>query len=121
MILITGAAGKTGRAVIKALGRRQTAVRVWVRRQDQVDELRSLGVQEVIVGDVLDTAVSHTSGTEEDRRVRALLSFKGQSHDAVYKFAVVDFHGNSHQLQDAFGHVFREAAEGFFPFFLGRP
>ena len=41
-----------------------------------------------ITRDLLDTA--------EDRRARGLLSSKGQLHDAIYKFTVVDFHGNGH-------------------------
>ena len=52
MILVTGAAGKTGRAVIQALVKRGEAVRALVRRSVQVGQLLDLGAQEVIVGDM---------------------------------------------------------------------
>jgi len=63
MILITGAAGKTGRAVVQALLRKGTEVRAWVRREAQVGEVHQLGVQEVVVGDVEETAVWHQATT----------------------------------------------------------
>ncbi len=44
MILVTGAAGKTGRAVIEALVAREQAVRGLVRRKEQVGLLKRLGV-----------------------------------------------------------------------------
>ncbi len=52
MILVTGTAGKTGRAVVRALVARGMAVRGLVRRPEQVRPLKSLGVQEVVVGDM---------------------------------------------------------------------
>lgn len=54
MILVTGAAGKTGRAVIEALVARHAPVRAMVRRQTQVAALRALGAEQVVVGDLLD-------------------------------------------------------------------
>jgi uncharacterized protein YbjT (DUF2867 family) len=62
MILVTGAAGKTGRAVISALARKRQPVRALVRREEQVRLLKSLGAAEVLVGDmrsadILDRAV----------------------------------------------------------------
>ncbi|MEW6287026.1 MAG: NmrA/HSCARG family protein [Chloroflexota bacterium] len=54
MILITGASGKTGRAVIRALLRRGEAIRALTRRPEQADSLAALGVEEVVVGDLLD-------------------------------------------------------------------
>lgn len=57
MILITGAAGKTGRAVIRALAKRGETVRALVHRHDQVSSMNALGVADVIVGDVLDQFV----------------------------------------------------------------
>jgi len=56
MILITGAAGKTGRAVIRALLKSGEPIRALARREDQVVRLKSLGATEVIVGDLLDQA-----------------------------------------------------------------
>ena len=56
MILITGAAGKTGRAIIRALKQRKESVRALVHRIDQVAMLDVLGVDAVLVGDMLDPA-----------------------------------------------------------------
>jgi uncharacterized protein YbjT (DUF2867 family) len=50
MILVTGAAGKTGNAVIKALAARRVAVRALVRRPEQADALKGLGGTEVCAG-----------------------------------------------------------------------
>ena len=56
MILITGAAGKTGRAVIQALLARGQAVRALVHKPEQVRPVKELGVQEVVAGDLCDPA-----------------------------------------------------------------
>ena len=52
MILVTGAAGKTGRAVVRALVARGAAVRALVYRPAQVGPLKDLGAREVIVSDM---------------------------------------------------------------------
>ena len=58
MILITGAAGKTGRAVIRALAERHGQadkgefVRALVHRPEQVNLVRQLGAEEVVVGEL---------------------------------------------------------------------
>jgi len=54
MILITGAAGKTGRAVISALAARGQPVRALVHRGEQVRLVESMGARESIVGDMRD-------------------------------------------------------------------
>lgn len=54
MILVTGAAGKTGRAVARALVARGASVRALVHRPDQVAALQALGVLETAVGDLRD-------------------------------------------------------------------
>jgi len=56
MILITGSAGKTGRAIIRALENSKEPVRALVHRKDQVATLDALGVDDVLVGDMLDPA-----------------------------------------------------------------
>jgi uncharacterized protein YbjT (DUF2867 family) len=56
MILITGAAGKTGRAVLRALAGRGEPVRALIHRPDQSASLPALGAQEALVGDMLDGA-----------------------------------------------------------------
>ena len=53
-ILLTGAAGKTGRAILTALHLQGAAVRAWARRPEQVDEMLALGASDVVAGDLLD-------------------------------------------------------------------
>lgn len=52
MILITGASGKTGRAILQALVRRGEKVRAFVRRPEQVSAALALGALEAQVGDL---------------------------------------------------------------------
>ncbi len=47
MILVTGAAGKTGKAVIKALAAKGASVRALVRRPEHAGALLALGAAEV--------------------------------------------------------------------------
>jgi uncharacterized protein YbjT (DUF2867 family) len=54
MILITGANGQTGRAIIKALLSKGEQIRAFVHRPEHIRELNSLGVKEVAVGDMMD-------------------------------------------------------------------
>jgi uncharacterized protein YbjT (DUF2867 family) len=62
MILVTGAAGKTGRAVIRALTAKGEAVRALVHRPAQVRLIEELGGQEVVVGDMRDqVAIAHAA------------------------------------------------------------
>lgn len=55
MLLLTGANGRTGRAVLKALVARQVQVRVFIRNAEQWPGLQALGAAEYCVGDMLDT------------------------------------------------------------------
>jgi NAD(P)H dehydrogenase (quinone) len=52
MILVTGAAGKTGQAVIRALAARGEAIRALVHRPQQARVVKDLGAQQVIAGDM---------------------------------------------------------------------
>jgi uncharacterized protein YbjT (DUF2867 family) len=52
MILVTGAAGKTGWAVIRALAAKRAAVRALVYRPEQGWLVQAWGAQEVVVGDM---------------------------------------------------------------------
>ena len=54
MILVTGAAGKTGRAVIEALAGQGEVVRALVHRPEQAAVVERLGASEAIVGDMTD-------------------------------------------------------------------
>ena len=53
MFLVTGAAGKTGLAIIQALIAKGESVRALVFRHNQVALLNQLGVKEVVVGNML--------------------------------------------------------------------
>lgn len=55
MILVTGAGGKTGRSLIKALSRVES-VRAFARRGQQVSALKALGADQVLTGDLRDEA-----------------------------------------------------------------
>ena len=57
MILITGANGQTGRAIIKALLSKGERVKAFVYTTEQIQEIKSLGEMEVVVGDMLDQKV----------------------------------------------------------------
>lgn len=56
MILVLGAGGKTGQAVIAALAFRGEAVRAFVRRPEHVEIAKQAGAQEVQIGDLGDGA-----------------------------------------------------------------
>lgn len=55
MILVTGASGKTGKAIIKRLSKAES-VCAFVHREEYVSIVQSLGAEKVIVGDMLDTS-----------------------------------------------------------------
>jgi len=57
MILVTGAAGKTGRTIIQALARRGATVRAYVHHDTQVAAVRAVGATDVLVGDLQDAAL----------------------------------------------------------------
>jgi NAD(P)H dehydrogenase (quinone) len=52
MILITGAAGKTGKAVLRTLAERGQVVKALVFHSENVREVESLGASDVLVGDM---------------------------------------------------------------------
>jgi uncharacterized protein YbjT (DUF2867 family) len=52
MILVSGAAGKTGQAVLRALVKRNVRVRAFVFRPEQAGLVEALGADELIVGDM---------------------------------------------------------------------
>ncbi len=56
MILLTGASGKTGKAILTALKQRGSSVRVLVRSNEQAVELSTLGAAEAVIGDLRDRA-----------------------------------------------------------------
>ncbi|MEJ2597266.1 MAG: NmrA family NAD(P)-binding protein [Anaerolineales bacterium] len=54
MILITGAAGKTGKAVLRALAKEGGLVKALVFRSEQIQPVAELGAKDVLVGDMRD-------------------------------------------------------------------
>ena len=61
MILVTGAAGKTGRSVVRQLVARKESVRGLAFRHDQVRALESLGATDVVTGNMCDPSVLATA------------------------------------------------------------
>ena len=57
MILVTGAAGKTGLAIIAALGDETSHIRALVHREKQAELVLAAGATEVFVGNIQDQAV----------------------------------------------------------------
>jgi uncharacterized protein YbjT (DUF2867 family) len=55
MILLTGAAGKTGRAILSSLKKQGSRVRVFVRSPEQFKELSDCGATDFTVGDLHDS------------------------------------------------------------------
>ncbi len=54
MILVTGAAGKTGKAILRQLATQAGQIRASVFRSAQIADVEALGATEVIVGDIRD-------------------------------------------------------------------
>ncbi|TSK07775.1 MAG: NAD-dependent epimerase/dehydratase family protein [Geobacter sp.] len=54
MILVTGANGQTGRAIIRALSSKGEEVRAFAHKAEHIQALRSLGANVVVVGDMMD-------------------------------------------------------------------
>ena len=51
-VLVTGANGKTGRAVVAALTKRGAVVRAFIRKAEQADALKAIGAAEIALGDM---------------------------------------------------------------------
>ena len=67
MILVTGAAGKTGLAVLAALKQRGAKTRAFVKDDHQISNVRQAGAAEVVVGDLLDADVWRLATTAVSR------------------------------------------------------
>ncbi len=52
VILVTGAGGKTGRAIVRALSSESVPVRALMHREEQAAEAKDHGASEVVVGDM---------------------------------------------------------------------
>jgi uncharacterized protein YbjT (DUF2867 family) len=88
MILITGASGKTGNAIIKALVARGAPVRAFVRSPTHEVTLKALGVRETVMGEMDDPhALSQaTRGTEAIYHICPNVS----PHEVSFAKALVD-------------------------------
>src|ERR1700740_1839658 len=60
MILVTGAGGKTGRTLVRALSKTGN-VCAFVHREEHVPVLKSLGAEKVLVGDMHDETALQTA------------------------------------------------------------
>lgn len=56
MLFLTGAAGKTGRSILRALAASRIRAKVLVRSSKQADSIRAIGDFEMILGDLRDPA-----------------------------------------------------------------
>lgn len=59
MILVTGAGGKTGKAIVKRLAAGREPVRALAFHSEQTPELTGLGASEVVIGDMRDRGFMH--------------------------------------------------------------
>lgn len=88
MILVTGAGGKTGKAIIRALVARATPVRAFVRSSAHEAALKAVGVREIVTGEMGDShALSEaTRGTEAIYHICPNVS----PHELPFAKALVD-------------------------------
>ncbi len=63
MLFLTGAAGKTGRSILRALAASKISAKVLVRSSKQADSIRSIGDFEVVLGDLRDPS-TYKSGLQ---------------------------------------------------------
>ena len=117
MILVTGAAGKTGRAVLRKLVAEGETVRALVHRSDQLNTVRKLGVEDVLVGDMGDQAIvkQATQGARAVYHICPNVSPDevaiGKIHIAAAQSAEVErfvFHSVLHPQIEAMPHHWRK-------------
>ena len=113
MILVTGAAGKTGQAVIKALAAMGASVRAFIRRPEQAAAVKALGAAEVSVGSFEDAralslaaagtrAIYHIcpNVSRDELSIARAVAAAAREHD-VKRFV---FHSVLHPLIEAMPH-----------------
>jgi NAD(P)H dehydrogenase (quinone) len=113
MILVTGAAGKTGQAVVKALAAKGAKVRAFIRRPEQAVTLKALGAAEVSLGSfedarALSLAVAGTRAiyhicpnvSRDELSIARAVAAAAQAHD-VKRFV---FHSVLHPQIEAMPH-----------------
>ena len=52
-VLVSGANGRTGRAVVSALVKRGAQVRAFIRKAEQAEAMKALGAASIALGDML--------------------------------------------------------------------
>jgi NAD(P)H dehydrogenase (quinone) len=57
MILVTGAAGKTGTTIIKKLVNLNKGIRAWIYKDSYKEKLQKFGVTDFVIGDLLDESL----------------------------------------------------------------
>jgi NAD(P)H dehydrogenase (quinone) len=113
MILVTGAAGKTGRAVVKVLAAKGARVRALVRRAEHTAALKALGAAEVSIGSFEDSdslmraaagtqAIYHICPNISGDEVRFALAAAAAAHAGGVKRFV--FHSVLHPQIEAMPH-----------------
>ena len=63
MILVSGAAGKTGQAILKALLTRKAQIRAFIHRPEYSERLKALGVTDIVLGDMQDAQAYQQAAT----------------------------------------------------------
>ena len=88
MILVTGAGGKTGRAVIRALIARGARVRAFVRSPQHGSSLGAMGVGDIVIGDMADpqALAQATQGSEAIYHICPNVS----PHEIAFGRAMID-------------------------------
>lgn len=113
MIVVTGAAGITGVAVLRALARRGVAARAFVHRESTAAAVRAAGAGEVVVGDLRSLADCRRAlaGAERlyhiaPRMSEAEVAIGGALIEAGQATGLAHFvfHGVVHAQCDAMGH-----------------
>lgn len=87
MILVSGASGKTGKAILNKLSEKGAAVRAWVRREEQRQTMLDLGAKEVFVGD-LHSAADWQTAVDGVEKVYFICPNMTEDEDQVAEMAI---------------------------------
>ena len=117
MILVSGAAGKTGLAVMAALSHRGEKVRALVKNEAQASRARAAGAMEVVCGDMLEEAAWQEALLDIDALYHIGPNMHPQEEQmgrlavqAAHKAAVMHFvyHSVLHPQTEAMPHHWRK-------------
>ena len=93
MILVTGAGGKTGKAIIMALVARSAPVRAFVRNSAHEAALKAMGVREVVTGEMGDPRALSEAAREAEAIYHICPNVS--PHELPFAKALVDAAANS--------------------------